>query len=123
MISSPDSRESENALTDSPIRIAILECDTPLERTRSKYGGYGGVFTSLLHAGADALGLSRARLDITSWDVVNKPTYPQLDEVDAVLLTGSRMSKQLFLPLACLPRTFTRANVLTCHALRRIQCI
>jgi len=30
-----------------PLRIAILECDTPLPGTSSKYGGYGGVFTSL----------------------------------------------------------------------------
>ena len=56
-----------------PLRIAILECDTPLDNTRAKYGGYGGVFTALLKAGADALnypGLSASSgLDLSIFDV------------------------------------------------------
>ena len=83
-------KESLSRNVRSPARIAILECDTPLEQTRSKYGGYGGVFTALLHAGADALDLPRERLEITSWDIVNGSVYPQLEDVDAILLTGSR---------------------------------
>ncbi|KAJ9644671.1 hypothetical protein H2199_003634 [Coniosporium tulheliwenetii] len=78
-----------------PLRIAILECDTPLTRTKSKYGGYGGVFKSLLEAGADALGQpdlvsSKKGLDITTYDVVNEERYPTLENVDAVLISGSR---------------------------------
>jgi hypothetical protein len=76
-----------------PLRIAILECDTPLDGTRAKYGGYGGVFTSLLNAAADSLGhsglSSTEGMSITTWDVVEKMEYPQLEEVDAILLTGS----------------------------------
>lgn len=80
-----------------PFRIAVLECDTPLPKTRNKFGGYGGVFKALLHAGADGLGMpdvvsSTKGLDITTWDVVNVEQYPKLDDVDAVLLTGSSMS-------------------------------
>ena len=77
-----------------PLRIAILECDTPLDGTRAKYGGYGGVFTALLKAGADALDVpglsSTSGLDITTWDVVTAQKYPELEDIDAILITGSR---------------------------------
>lgn len=77
-----------------PLRIAVLECDTPLDETRHKYGGYGGVFEALLRAGADALGQpklisSEKGLDISKWDVVDAQQYPRLEDVDAVLITGS----------------------------------
>ncbi|ORY16792.1 class I glutamine amidotransferase-like protein [Clohesyomyces aquaticus] len=78
-----------------PLRIAILECDTPLDQTRAKYGGYGGVFKSLLEAAADGLGQpdvlsSKQGLELSTFDVVNEQKYPDLDKIDAVLLTGSR---------------------------------
>lgn len=77
-----------------PLRIAILECDTPLAGARAKYGGYGGVFSALLSAGADALDSpnlsSKQGLDLTTWDVVEAQKYPSLDDIDAILITGSR---------------------------------
>jgi len=95
----------------TPLRIAVLEADIPIDNVRTKYGSYGAVFTSLLHKAADALNLPRDCLDITGWDVVNSENapegevedmggecnwkrrkgYPKLQEVDAVLITGSRM--------------------------------
>lgn len=77
-----------------PFRIAVLECDTPLEKTKAKYGGYGGCFEALLRTGARQLGqIDPVRdLQFTFWDVVNRDEYPQLSEIDAVLLTGSSMS-------------------------------
>ena len=88
-----------------PLRIAILECDTPLKQTREKYGGYGGVFEALLNAGADALRepdtiSSKKGLDITAWDIVNKQDYPKHEDIDAVLITGS--SAPLPVALACI---------------------
>ena len=75
-----------------PFRIAILECDTPLTQTKEKYGGYGGVFTALLHSAADALHMPRDDLAISIWDVVdNIEEYPALGDVDAILMTGSSM--------------------------------
>jgi hypothetical protein len=79
-----------------PLRIAILECDTPLKQTQAKYGGYGGVFTALLSKAADALDQpdiisSKKVLEISTFDVVNKQEYPDLENIDAVLLTGSSM--------------------------------
>jgi len=77
-----------------PLRIAILECDTPLTSTRAKYGGYGGVFKALLTVGTDALmdpNLSSEHgLSLTNWDVVEAQEYPRLDDIDAILITGSR---------------------------------
>lgn len=76
-----------------PLRIAVLECDTPLDNTRAKYGGYGGVFEQLLKRGADALkspGLSaKEGLDIKKYNVEHDEIYPELDDIDAILITGS----------------------------------
>ena len=75
------------------LRIAILECDKPVGKTKEKYGTYGGLFTELLQNGATKLAESnngkKPELVITGWDVVNKDQYPKLEDIDAVLLTGS----------------------------------
>jgi Glutamine amidotransferase class-I len=77
-----------------PIRIAILECDTLLPPIRAKYGGYGGLFKGLLSVGADALNhpnlSSEHGLSLTNWDVVEAQEYPLLDDIDAILISGSR---------------------------------
>ncbi|KAA8652454.1 hypothetical protein EYZ11_005080 [Aspergillus tanneri] len=78
-----------------PLRIAVLECDTPPDKINTKYGGYVGVFTSLLHESTKALRQSdrldpESGLDITGWDVVTAQEYPKLEDVDALLLTGSK---------------------------------
>lgn len=84
-----------------PIRIAILECDTPIGKTKERYGGYGNLFHELLLKGVDELakedgqeGEKEAKLElaVTKFDVVNDlEAYPKLEDVDAVLLTGSSM--------------------------------
>ena len=99
-------------MAPSPIRIAILEADTPIGKTLVKYGSYGGVFTSLLHKAADASKIPRERLQLTGWDVVNmeraqekdddnlsggwnierRKGYPKMEDIDAILITGSRTS-------------------------------
>lgn len=75
------------------LRLAILQCDTPLPNTAKQYGGYGGVFKSLLSAGARAEGLDPDDvLDFMLYQAVERPDeYPELDNIDAILLTGSRM--------------------------------
>ena len=79
-----------------PLRIAILECDTPLVGTNTKYGGYGGVFAALLKAGADAHPApeisSTTGLDLSFFDVVTRKEYPFLEDIDAILITGSRFN-------------------------------
>ncbi|KAI9827161.1 MAG: hypothetical protein M1832_005297 [Thelocarpon impressellum] len=84
-------------MANPPLRIAVLECDTPLPGTSARYnGGYGAVFRALLHAAAlrldDAALLSPERgLDVSTWQVQTHPeSYPKLADVDGVLVTGSR---------------------------------
>lgn len=86
-----------------PIRLAILECDTPLTNTKVHYGSYGGVFTALLRAGARSLGRPdpESGLQITRHQIEQHPDrYPDLADIDAVLITGSSM---LFAPVATHP--------------------
>ncbi|KAL2862324.1 type 1 glutamine amidotransferase [Aspergillus lucknowensis] len=79
-----------------PLRIAVLECDTPMEKTNAKYGpGYHGVFKKLLEESAHALNRPdqldpQSGLDISRFDVVTAQEYPNLEDVDALLLTGSK---------------------------------
>lgn len=78
----------------APLRIAVLECDTPLPNTNARYNGYGGLFAALLKASAKALNQPErldpeTGLEVTKWDVVNGTEYPTLEDIDAVLLTGS----------------------------------
>jgi GMP synthase-like glutamine amidotransferase len=73
-----------------PLRIAILECDTPQPITQSRFGGYAGVFTALLAAASDDN--LPALASLSAHDVVNDPdaAYPDLAAVDALLITGSK---------------------------------
>lgn len=77
-----------------PLRIAVLECDTPVPKANAKYHGYAGVFTSLLRKSARALNEPdkldpESGLEISRFDIVNGTEYPKLEDVDAILLTGS----------------------------------
>ncbi|KAL1876451.1 hypothetical protein Daus18300_002695 [Diaporthe australafricana] len=79
----------------APIRLAILEADTPVPNANAKYHGYRGVFTDLFRRALAPEPLE-AHLAITGYDVVNDPdTYPDLDSVDAVLVSGSKHSAYL----------------------------
>jgi len=79
------------------LRVAVLECDEPPLAAREKYGRYGTMFQELLQTGVDTLAVDKGftneqiELDVSSFDVVNSEHYPQLDSIDAVLLTGSSM--------------------------------
>lgn len=84
------------AKSHRPLRIAILESDTPLPETKAKFGGYGGVFEFLLTQGAKALNHPDLDPDtgfeFSRYQVELEPEkYPEPSEIDAVLLTGSSM--------------------------------
>lgn len=81
---------SQTSPKGRPLRLAILEADTPLPSTRAKYTSYGGVFTSLFTRAAAPSSLS-SLLSLTYHDIVSPcPLYPSLDDIDAILITGSR---------------------------------
>ncbi|KAJ4301380.1 hypothetical protein N0V90_003472 [Kalmusia sp. IMI 367209] len=76
-----------------PLRIAILEADTPPDDIVARYGKYGTVFRTLLERAADELGessFSKSSLDLSAYDVVTEQEYPELDNIDAVLISGSK---------------------------------
>ncbi|KOS20370.1 putative glutamine amidotransferase-like protein [Escovopsis weberi] len=83
-----------------PIRLAILEADVTQPGTREKVGLYRDVFAALLAKATAPQDLS-AVLDIRAYDVVGNgdgngdaaaagPEYPALEDIDALLITGSR---------------------------------
>ena len=75
-----------------PLRIAVLECDTPFPNTDRKYGGYGGLFEKFLQSGAEALRTPDydIRLQISKYQIQLDPdNYPRLNDIDAILITGS----------------------------------
>lgn len=76
--------------SERPLRLAILLNDTPQPKTLARVGNYHGVFSALLSAAVAPEPLE-SQLTITSHDVVNDlDSYPSLDEIDALLLTGSK---------------------------------
>lgn len=74
-----------------PLRIAILECDTPPDDIVARFGRYGKIFRTLLETAADGLGsgFSKNDLDLSAYDVVTEQKYPDLESIDAVLISGS----------------------------------
>lgn len=78
----------------SPLRIAILECDELVGEIKKEYGSIGNLYKKCLEAGASKLEESglyeRPNIDISSYDVVNKQEYPDVEKIDALFLTGSR---------------------------------
>ena len=78
-----------------PIRLAILEADTPVPGAHARYSGYRGVFTHLFtRALASQQHPLSSYLTITAHDVVNNLSdYPSsLSDIDAILITGSKHS-------------------------------
>lgn len=75
-----------------PLRIAILECDTPNPAVFAKHGLYSDIFTRLLHSAATTLTppLDPSSLSLSAYDVVTEQSYPSLDDIDAILITGSK---------------------------------
>ena len=77
----------------TPLRIAILHCDTPPPDVVALYGAYDRIFTTLLEKAATGLGLDpKTGLELSAFDVVTAQEYPNLEEIDAVLISGSSKS-------------------------------
>ena len=77
-----------------PLRLAILETDTPQPQANDQYGGYGGVFKALLTNACKTLEPPQEleqQFTLSAHDVVNHlDSYPLLDDIDAILISGSR---------------------------------
>lgn len=79
------------------VRLAILECDTPVDAVRLKIGKYGDIFEKLLNKGLEESQLTpdQLTLQFSKWDVVTAQEYPKQGEYDALLLTGSSEYSQI----------------------------
>jgi len=74
------------------IRIALLNCDTPIEPVRLAHGDYYAIFSTLLTRSLPP-GVGEDRYALHNYDVVNKMEYPKdVEEYDALLMTGSAKS-------------------------------
>lgn len=75
----------------SLVRLAILECDTPIDPVLLKYGRYGDIFEALLKRGLEQtnIGGNQLAIEFSKWDVVKAQQYPEEAEYDALLLSGS----------------------------------
>jgi hypothetical protein len=73
-------------------RVAVLECDTPIEPVIEGRGRYGVIFRSLLTRGLESLGgHDDLQLEVSHWDVVGSQKYPSPGDFDGLLLSGSSM--------------------------------
>ncbi|KAK3940317.1 putative gmp synthase [Diplogelasinospora grovesii] len=86
-------------LQNRPLRLAILETDTPLPGIVAKYkGGYGTIFTDMFRRAVAPSPLESVLTISTHHIVPDNPSsetswrseYPPLDEIDGILITGSR---------------------------------
>ncbi|KAF2973513.1 hypothetical protein GQX73_g99 [Xylaria multiplex] len=79
---------------NAPIRLAILEADTPVPGIRAKYQSYGGVFTHMFKRACASFSRPvtlESQLILSSYDIVNDPTaYPKPETIDAILITGAK---------------------------------
>ncbi|PKS09137.1 hypothetical protein jhhlp_003751 [Lomentospora prolificans] len=79
----------------APIRLAILEADTPQPETAARYGHYTGLFTSLLAAATHPSPVA-THFTISRHHIVHDTSaYPALEDIDAILITGSKHSAYL----------------------------
>ncbi|KAK7981557.1 hypothetical protein PG988_003795 [Apiospora saccharicola] len=83
---------SEPTPAQRPLRLAILEADTPVPGVLAKYGTYGSVFAHLFRQACAPEPLE-SQLTLSHYDVVNDlSSYPDPETLDAVLITGSKHS-------------------------------
>ncbi|KAJ8129792.1 hypothetical protein O1611_g3837 [Lasiodiplodia mahajangana] len=80
--------------TNAPIRLAILEADTPIPAIKAKYHSYGGVFTHMFKRACASFSHPvslESQLALSSYDIVNDTTaYPNPETIDAILITGAK---------------------------------
>jgi GMP synthase (glutamine-hydrolysing) len=89
-------------MTWNRIHIAILVCDTPIQPVLRKYGDYFAIFQDLLRQAFKDLEISEEFKDITvefsEYYMVDNNQFLDLENVDAVLLTGSSTLPSISIP-------------------------
>ncbi|EME39851.1 hypothetical protein DOTSEDRAFT_65774 [Dothistroma septosporum NZE10] len=76
----------------SQLRVAVLECDTPLAAIREQYGNYGDILGKLLQRGTTGAGVcDQPEIVISQWDVAGRRAYPRLADIDAIILSEANV--------------------------------
>lgn len=74
-------------------RVAVLECDTPMQPIIEQNGTYGDIFRDFLQQGlaqyAQSAPSVHIELQVTKKNVVEDSGFPDLSSVNCILLTGS----------------------------------
>jgi hypothetical protein len=80
------------------IRLAIFECGTPLPLARERYGTYGGMFEALFSAQQNPkVPATEKKITFSKYQVdFEGAEYPDLKEVDVILITGSSRTFALY---------------------------
>ncbi|TQS35897.1 hypothetical protein Golomagni_03669 [Golovinomyces magnicellulatus] len=73
------------------LRVAVIKCGTLSPEAKEKYICYYTLFKLLLEGAAERIN-SPKKLDIFCFDPREDTNWPRLDEIDAVLITGSTSS-------------------------------
>lgn len=80
-------------MSPTPIRIALLTCDTPIDAVRDVHGDYYVMFSTLLTRALPST-VNKENYVLDNYDVVNRMEYPaEHEEYDALLITGSGESR------------------------------
>ncbi|EEP80736.1 predicted protein [Uncinocarpus reesii 1704] len=73
------------------MRIAVIECDSPIHPVRECLGTYGDMFERLLIAGLKGLKWENiVDLKVIKMNVADNPVFPSPETYDAILLTGGK---------------------------------
>ncbi|KAK6538238.1 hypothetical protein TWF694_011117 [Orbilia ellipsospora] len=75
-------------MTSTSFKLAVLECDQPLDAARKALGGHTGVWTALFAEAAKSLNLPADRVIVIRYNA--EETLPAFDEINGILISGSR---------------------------------
>ena len=79
-------------MRQGPVRIAILDTDTPVPNVYSERGLYSDIFAGLLRdAARKDSELSALKFEFSRYDSVlgQVPSLEDLEKLDAIIITGS----------------------------------
>lgn len=74
------------------LRLALLICDTPIPNVLEHEGNYNEVYHSYLRRSLDVYqkdSVQKIDFQLDGFDVRFKEEYPNLDEYDGIVITGS----------------------------------
>ncbi|KAG1765543.1 hypothetical protein EDD22DRAFT_880416 [Suillus occidentalis] len=88
-------------------RIALLICDVPVDTIREQHGDYTRIFGTLLEESLKPINETHSADSQTTFTLepfdVRAQIYPNEDEYDAILITGSGAWKQIHICHECEP--------------------